>query len=277
MRPTNDTQLWITTQLQTAPVIEAFYRDNYSEQAIIQFKLKYRESCLRSYDLLMKNPKEETLEVQLSIVCSPYINNEESRAAMEIATLRYYRNRLTVESKQSEDIFNVIYKKLEKSNIFPDENTVIQAWKVDENGEPINQIEPDTLGNSYVWLGDNVTDDLNKLFVELNKNKLISDKTDFASFLSSFNGIEISKIENKIKWINSKKLCVYFISKLLEEPKLIEEKNMWSKLENLFIDKDGKPMDRGAQENQKIFGDSREARLPSNYMIINTILKGFRD
>lgn len=273
----NDTQLWITTQLHTAPVIEAFYKNNYSEQAIMQFKLKYRESCLRSYDLLMKNPKEETLEVQLSIVCSPYINNEESRAAMEIETLRYYRNRLTVESKQSEDIFNVIYKKLEKSNIFPDENTVIQAWKVDENGEPINQIEPDTLGNSYVWLGDNVTDDLNKLFVELNKNKLISDKTDFASFLSSFNGIEISKIENKIKWINSKKLCVYFISKLLEEPKLIEEKNMWSKLENLFIDKDGKPMDRGAQENQKIFGDSREARLPSNYMIINTILKGFRD
>ena len=87
----------------------------------------------------------------------------------------------------------------------------------------------------------------------------------------------LTKLENKIKWISSKKLSVYFINQLLQEPKLIEEKYMWSKLENLFIDKDGKPMDRGAQENQKIFGDSREARLPSNYMIINTILKGFRD
>ena len=281
MTSKNDTQLWITTQLQTTPVIEAYYKDNYSEQAIMQFKLKYRESCLRSYGMLMKNPKRETLEVQLSLVCSPYIKNEECRAAIEIATLRYYRNRLTVESKQSEDIFNVVYKKLEGLNVLPDENHPLQAWELDEKGNRIYPIEANNTENSnlcsYVWLGNNVTEDLNKLFVELKKNKLIADDTDSVSFLSAFNGVEINQIENKIKWISSKKLSVYFINQLLQEPKLIEEKYMWSKLENLFIDKDGKPMDRGAQENQKIFGDSREARLPSNYMIINTILKGFRD
>ena len=277
----NKTQLWIKTQSETAPVIEAFYRDNYSEQAIMQFKLKYRESCSRSFDILFKNPKQETLEVQLSIVCSPYIDNEESRLAMEVATLKFFRNRLTVESKQSEDIFNVVYKKLEDLNIYPDENAVLQAWEVDENGKRIGHIESDILGSSYlcsyVWLGNNVTDDLNKLFVALKNNNLIADDTDSVPFLSAFNGVEISTIENKIKWIASKKLCVYFINQLLQEPKLIEEKNMWSKLENLFIDKEEKPMDRGAQENQKIFGDSKEARLPSNFMIINTILKGFRD
>ena len=45
MHPVNETQLWITTQRETAPVIEAFYKDNFSEQAIMQFKLKYRQSC----------------------------------------------------------------------------------------------------------------------------------------------------------------------------------------------------------------------------------------
>ena len=277
----NKTQLWITTQRETASIIEAFYRDNYSEQAIMQFKLKYRQSCDRAFDNVMSNPKLETLEVQLSIVCSPYIDNEESRLAMEVATLKFFRNRLTVELKQSDDIFNVVYKKLEDLNIFPDENHPLQAWEVDENGKRIGHIESDTLGNSYlcsyVWLGNNVSDDLNKLFVALKNNNLIADDTDSVSFLSAFNGVEISTIENKIKWIASKKLCVYFINQLLQEPKLIEEKNMWSKLENLFIDKEEKPMDRGAQENQKIFGDSKEARLPSNFMIINTILKGFRD
>ncbi len=280
MRPTNDTQLWITTQREAAPVIEVFYRDNYSEQAIMQFKLKYRESCLRSFDILMKNPKEETLEVQLSIVCSPYINNEECRAAMEIATLRYFRNRLTVESKQSEDIFNVVYKKLEKLYLLPDENLPLQAWEVDENGKPIDHIESDTLGKSYlcsyVWLGNNVNDDLNKLFIELKNNNLIADDIDSVSFLSAFNGVEISTIENKIKWIDSKKACVYFITQLMQEPKLIEEKHMWSKLEKLFIDKDEKPMDRGAKENQKIFGESRDSRLPSNYLIINSIINSLR-
>ena len=272
----NKTQLWITTQRETAPVIEAFYRDNYSEQAIMQFKLKYRQSCDRAFDNVMSNPKLETLEVQLSIVCSPYIDNEESRLAMEVATLKFFRNRLTVELKQSDDIFNVVYKKLEDLNIFPDENAVLQAWEVDENGKRIGHIESDILGSSYVWLGNNVTDDLNKLFVALKNNNLIADDTDSVSFLSVFNGVEISTIEKKIKWIDSKKACVYFISKLMQEPKLIEEKHMWSKLEKLFIDKDEKPMDRGAKENQKIFGESRDSRLPSNYLIINSIIKGLR-
>jgi hypothetical protein len=142
----NKTQLWITTQRETAPVIEAFYKDNFSEQAIMQFKLKYRESCDRAFDNVMSNPKLETLEVQLSIVCSPYIDNEESRLAMEVATLKFFRNRLTVESKQSENIFNVVYKKLEDLNIYPDENAVLQAWEVDENGKRIGHIESDILG-----------------------------------------------------------------------------------------------------------------------------------
>ena len=276
----NKTQLWITTQHETAPVIKAFYRDNYSEQAIMQFKLKYRQSCDRAFDNVMSNPKLETLEVQLSIVCSPYIDNEESRLAMEVATLKFFRNRLTVELKQSDDIFNVVYKKLEDLNIFPDENAVLQAWELDENGKRIGHIESDILGSSYlcsyVWLGNNVTDDLNKLFVALKNNNLIADDTDSVSFLSAFNGVEISTIENKIKWIASKKACVYFISKLMQEPKLIEEKHMWSKLEKLFIDKDEKPMDRGAKENQKIFGESRDSRLPSNYLIINSIINSLR-
>ena len=134
MMPVNLSQLWITTQRETAPVIETFYKDKHTEQAIMQFKLKFRDSCLRSFDILMKNPKEDTLEVQLSLVCSPYVSVKGCRFAIEIATLRYFRNRLTVESKQSEDIFNVVYKKLEKLNILPDENEIIQAWEVDENG-----------------------------------------------------------------------------------------------------------------------------------------------
>ena len=48
----NKTQLWITTQRETAPVIEAFYKDNFSEQAIMQFKLKYRQSCDRAFDVI---------------------------------------------------------------------------------------------------------------------------------------------------------------------------------------------------------------------------------
>ena len=123
--PVNPSQLWITTQRETAPVIETFYKDKHTGQAIMQFKLKFRDSCLRSFDILMKNPKEDTLEVQLSLVCSPYVSVEGCRFAIEISTLRYFRNRLTVESKQSEDIFNVVYKKLEKLNILPDENEII--------------------------------------------------------------------------------------------------------------------------------------------------------
>ena len=245
MTPVNYTQLWMTTQRETAPIIEAFYRDNYSEQAIMQFKLKYRQSCDRAFDNVTSNPKLETLEVQLSIVCSPYIDNEESRLAMEVATLKFFRNRLTVELKQSDDIFNVVYKKLEDLNIYPDENAVLQAWEVDENGKRIGHIESDILGSSYVWLGNNVTDDLNKLFVALKNNNLIADDTDSVSFLSAFNGVEISTIEKKIKWIGTKNLCVYFIYQLLQK-KLVEEEKMWSQLEKLFLDKTGEPMKGGA-------------------------------
>ena len=269
----NKTQLWITTQRETAPVIEAFYRDNYSEQAIMQFKLKYRQSCDRAFDNVMSNPKLETLEVQLSIVCSPYIDNEESRLAMEVATLKFFRNRLTVESKQSDDIFNVVYKKLEDLNIYPDENAVLQAWEVDENGKRIGHIESDVLGSSYlcsyVWLGNNVTDDLNKLFLALKKNRLISDETDSVTFLSAFNGVQISGIEKKIKWIGTKNLCVYFIYQLLQK-KLVEEEKMWSQLEHLFIDKNGRPMKGGAIVNSKI--NSRKIEPPNSSMKIDSIL-----
>ena len=86
--------------------------------------------------------------------------------------------------------------------IFPNENEVIQAWEVNENSKPIDHIESDTLGNSYlcsyVWIGTNVTDDLNKLFSALKENRLISDETESVSFLSAFNGVEISKIKKKI-------------------------------------------------------------------------------
>jgi hypothetical protein len=222
----------------------------------------------------MKNPKEETLEVQLSIVCSPYINNEECRAAMEIATLRYYRNRLTVESKQSEDIFNVVYKKLEGLNVLPDENHPLQAWELDEKGNRIYPIEANNTGNSnlcsYVWLGNNVTEDLSKLFVELKKNNLIADDTDSVSFLSAFNGVEINQIENKIKWIGSKNLCVYFIYQLLQK-KLVEEEKMWIQLEHIFIDINGKPMKGGADKKNKMV--SGEISFPNGSIKIDSILR----
>ena len=274
MRPTNETQLWITTQRETAPVIEAFYRDNYSEQAIMQFKLKYRQSCDRAFDNVMSNPKLETLEVQLSIVCSPYIDNEESRLAMEVSTLKFFRNRLTVELKQSDDIFNVVYKKLEDLNIYPDENAVLQAWEVDENGKRIGHIESDILGSSYVWLGNNVTDDLNKLFLALKKNRFISDETDSVTFLSAFNGVEISTIEKKIKWIGTKNLCVYFIYQLLQK-KLVEEEKMWSQLEKLFLDKTGEPMKGGAIIKNKIV--SVEIEPPHGSRKIDSILSKIID
>lgn len=270
MIPNNYTQLWITTQRETATVIEAFYRDNYSEQAIMQFKLKYRQSCDRAFDNVMSNPKVETLEVQLSIVCSPYIDNEESRLAMEVATLKFFRNRLTVESKQSEDIFNVVYKKLEGLNVLPDENHPLQAWEVDENGKPIEHIESETKRTSYVWLGNNVADDLNKLFVALKKNNLIDNDTDSVSFLSAFNGVEISTIENKIKWIASKNLCVYFIYQLLQK-KLVEEEKMWVQLEHIFIDINGKPMKGGADKKNKMV--SGEISFPNGSIKIDSILR----
>jgi len=270
----NKTQLWITTQRETAPIIEAFYRDNYSEQAIMQFKLKYRQSCDRAFDNVMSNPKLETLEVQLSIVCSPYIDNEESRLAMEVSTLKFFRNRLTVELKQSDDIFNVVYKKLEDLNIYPDENAVLQAWEVDENGKRIGHIESDILGSSYVWLGNNVTDDLNKLFVALKNNNLIADDTDSVSFLSAFNGVEISTIEKKIKWIGTKNLCVYFIYQLLQK-KLVEEEKMWSQLEKLFLDKTGEPMKGGAIIKNKIV--SVEIEPPHGSRKIDSILSKIID
>ena len=270
----NKTQLWITTQRETAPVIEAFYKDNYSEQAIMQFKLKYRQSCDRAFDNVMSNPKLETLEVQLSIVCSPYIDNEESRLAMEVATLKFFRNRLTVELKQSDDIFNVVYKKLEDLNIFPDENAVLQAWEVDENGKRIGHIESDILGNSYVcsyvWLGNNVTDELNKLFIELKNNNLIANETDSVTFQSAFNGVQISTIENKIKWIGTKNLCVYFIYQLLQK-KLVEEEKMWVQLEYIFIDINGKPMKGGADKKNKMV--SGEISYPNGSIKIDSILR----
>ena len=270
----NKTQLWITTQRETAPIIEAFYRDNYSEQAIMQFKLKYRQSCDRAFDNVMSNPKLETLEVQLSIVCSPYTDNEESRLAMEVSTLKFFRNRLTVELKQSDDIFNVVYKKLEDLNIFPDENAVLQAWEVDETGKRIGHIESDILGSSYVWLGNNVTDDLNKLFLALKKNRFISDETDSVTFLSAFNGVEISTIEKKIKWIGTKNLCVYFIYQLLQK-KLVEEEKMWSQLEKLFLDKTGEPMKGGAIIKNKIV--SVEIEPPHGSRKIDSILSKIID
>ena len=270
----NKTQLWITTQRETAPVIEAFYRDNYSEQAIMQFKLKYRQSCNRAFDNVMSNPKLETLEVQLSIVCSPYTDNEESRLAMEVSTLKFFRNRLTVELKQSDDIFNVVYKKLEDLNIFPDENAVLQAWEVDETGKRIGHKESVILGSSYVWLGNNVTDDLNKLFLALKKNRFISDETDSVTFQSAFNGVEISTIEKKIKWIGTKNLCVYFIYQLLQK-KLVEEEKMWSQLEKLFLDKTGEPMKGGAIIKNKIV--SVEIEPPHGSRKIDSILSKIID
>ena len=164
----------------------------------------------------------------------------------------------------------MVYKKLEGLNVLPDENHPLQAWEVDENGKPIEHIESETKRTSYVWLGNNVADDLNKLFVALKKNNLIDNDTDSVSFLSAFNGVEISTIENKSKWIASKNLCVYFIYQLLQK-KLVEEEKMWVQLEHIFIDINGKPMKGGADKKNKMV--SGEISFPNGSIKIDSILR----
>ena len=63
-----------------------------------------------------------------------------------------------------------------------------------------------------------------------------------------------------------KKLCVYFIYQLLQK-KLVEEEKMWSQLEKLFIDKNGKPMKGGLKKKKYLVhqGDSNS----SNYLIFS--------
>jgi hypothetical protein len=273
---TNDRQLWIPTQKEVAPILESFYQDKYSEEHINQLKLHYQEGCFRAYEIILANPKEDTLDVQLSNTCSPFVNDEDTRLAVEIATLRFFRNKLTIDKLQSLDIFNVIYKRLEGHNQLPRANVILSARIVDESGKAIGGKDSDksklinSRDRSYFWLGDNVNDDLNRLYTSLKVAELLSEDSTSDIFFKAFRGAPLDSFDRKVRWAGTKNLCVYFIYKLLNKT-LIEEGNMWNQLERLFLDKKGSPMKGGRRIKNKLL--SGEISPPDGAFKIDEIIK----
>ena len=134
-------------------------------------------------------------------------------------------------------------------------------------------------GYSYTLVDEDVQDSLTGLFKSLKEKKCIDPATKFETFYDAFTGKPLGKIKKKIKWIRPKILLVYFIVRLQHlkkigvydlEPnyKIQDDSNYWNKMEAVFMDKNGMPMDNGTREYAKIGSEL----VPENVEIIDNIL-----
>ena len=277
MEQLSKTNLYITIYNKIEPLVFSFFKKkgvikshgNFSQEAILMFVLKYLASLNRGHHILIQSQKVQTLEAQLIALTSKFQLDEDLKKKMEIVTLNYWINRLKIVRFENSDIYNHISLKLKHEKTYFLNNNYLEGKF------------------SYTLLDDNVYESLTKLFNSLKDNKCIHNDTDIISFYNAFTGKPFKKIRKRIQWIKPKILCVYFIIRLLhlnrisksnksmmldnnQNHKNINEENFWEIMEVIFKDKDGIPMENGANEYENIGLTS----LPNEVSIIDNFLIG---
>ena len=277
MEQLSKTNLYITIYNKIEPLVFSFFKKkgvikshgNFSQEAILMFVLKYLASLNRGHHILIQSQKVQTLEAQLIALTSKFQLDEDLKKKMEIVTLNYWINRLKIVRFENSDIYNHISLKLKHEKTYFLNNNYLEGKF------------------SYTLLDDNVYESLTKLFNSLKDNKCIHNDTDIISFYNAFTGKPFKKIRKRIQWIKPKILCVYFIIRLLhlnrisksnksmmldnnQNHKNINEENFWEIMEVIFKDKDGIPMENGANEYENIGLTS----LPNEVSIIDNLLIG---
>ena len=266
MQGLTKTHYYFATHREIEPEIHSYFKDKFGEEARLSFALDFMQRLNKSFRTIMSNPTEDTVEVQLHILTGRFSDIEESHKAMMTATLRYWRNTMTLEDLQHMDVFNYIYKECQELDV------------------PIRKVKGDEIKAlekvSYTLMSESISDILKGLYVRLKEQKCISDETGWVTFYDAFTGKPLKEIIKKIQWIRSKNLCVYFICQLLkiriigdgfdldqvEHSIESEEEHYWNKLENLFVDTNGKPMLYGDKIKSKMYV------LPQHSTIIDSIL-----
>ena len=211
---------------------------SFSENALSQFVLMFLQQLNSSLNTLINNPKEETLDIQIRKILSPFIDDNETHNKMRIVSLKYFRNKLTLEKLEHLDIFNIIYKILDSEKIYPKPfpEGIIEIKEVDyENSFA-------TKRPSYVWLGDKIQEQLNTVFIKLKEDlKLIDEKTEFIDFYKAFSGTNVNEIKNKINWIGPFRTLIYFIERACHRRHIEWKTNeRWKQLEATFTCKNKK-------------------------------------
>ena len=205
----------------------------FGENALCQFILMYLQQLNTSMDSLIVFQKEEMLDIQLQKILFPFNDDNETYNKMRVATLRYFKNKLTLKKLEYLDIFKIIYKILDSEKVYPRPfpEGIIDIKEVDyENSSA-------TRRSSYVWLGEKIQEQLNTVFIKFKEDlKLIDEKTEFIDFYKVFNGTDVNEIKSKINWIGSFRTLIYFIERACHRRHIEWKTNeRWKQLEATFI------------------------------------------
>ena len=282
------THYYMATQRELNEVVKPYYKDKLEEEAIMSKRLQYMQSLNKSFRVIMRNPTEEIVETQVSLLTSEYKNDEQTHIGMMRATYRYWRNIMTLEDLQDLDIFPHIYKKCEELDApirhFPEDGSILKVRFLNADGSELGADGSEAKSRglddvSFTITNDNIEQVIRGLYLRLKQDRCISDDTKFNVFSDAFSGKPLNEITERIQWIRSKSLCVYFICQLLNkdisglprEDKIkhsieTEEYHYWKKFEHLFCDKNGKPMLYGDRVKEKM------TNQPKDYTIIDSIL-----
>ena len=275
------THYYMATQRELDPIVDSYFKDKFGEEARMSFRLQYMQRLNTSFRVIMRNPNVEIVETQLSVLTSRFRDDEQSHIGMMRATYRYWRNIMTLEDLQDLDIFPHIYKKCEELDApirhFPEDGSILKVRVLNADGSELGADGSDDV--SYTITNDNIEEVIRGLYLRLKQDRCISDDTKFSVFSNAFTGKPLNEITERIQWIRTKSLCVYFICQLLNinisglsrTSKIkhsieTEEYHYWKKFEHLFCDKKGKPMLYGDRVKEKMTNE------PKDYTIIDSIL-----
>ena len=277
------TYSYIMTYKFIEPVIKSYYskpivikeKGKYDKESILSLVLSYMSGLNRSFNILMQistKDIEEKVSIQLATILGQFMLDEEDKLEMKKATLRYWINRLLINKWEETHLYNYLFVKLEELGGHAI-NKIVDLKEVPSSEDEEKQ------SYSYTLVDEDVQDSLTGLFKSLKEKKCIDPATEFETFYDAFTGKHLGKIKKKIKWIRPKILLVYFIVRLQHlkkigiydlEPnyKIQDDSNYWNKMEAVFMDKNGMPMDNGAREYAKIGSEL----VPKNVEIIDNIL-----
>ena len=282
----NKTALYKMTYRAIEPVVHTYFskrevvedKGEMNEETKVMFVASFMQSLNRSFSIITQNQKEETVQVQLKTLLSTFDKDKNAKNAIEIASLRYWKNRMIINKWESSDLFNYLFLRLSNLGVLPTDE-IINVRVVPSSEQEAIQ------GYSYTLLDEYIHDSLTGLYNSLKEQKCIAPDTDFETFYDAFSGKPISDIKKRIRWIKPKILAVYFIFRLLHVQKIsngeivpitkkisgykIQNDGVhWKQLELLFEDKNGKPMNNGSREFNKI----GVQLLPKESEIIDDIL-----
>ena len=236
---TTKTNIYISVYNELEPLINYYlYSKGFSEMARLVFLISYISSLNKGFNILMSKPNEDNLKLQLGVLTSTFNTNKEVHNGVILAILRYLKNKMLVEHFKHISLSRIINLQIKQ---YEDLKKSLKIENKNFREHNINSIE--TNNRSYVWLGDEIQDQLKTLYIKFkDEHKLIDNKTEFIDFLKAFNGTKLNEIKNKINWKGPFRALIYFIIRAFHRQHIEGDDNVrWKQLESTF-DYKGNPL-----------------------------------